>query len=152
VATDQVLCQLWKHNFAVLSTVDAEGRPHSAGVNYGVSPPSREVAIYVMTRKHLQKARDIAGNPYVSLVVPLTRRFLRFLPPATVQLQGRAESLEGMDPAGTEIFRHFWLGRRILAAYEQSRYRGETRICVLKITPDPVIHTYMVGFSVWELR
>jgi general stress protein 26 len=152
VTVDLVLRELRKHNSAVLSTVDAEGRPHSAGVNYGVSRPGQEFAIYVMTRKHLQKARDIAGNPHVSLVVPLTRRFLWFLPPATIQLQGRAEILDGNDAAGTEVFRHFWMGRRILAAYEQSRRRGETRICFLKITPDPVIHTYMVGFNAWELR
>jgi hypothetical protein len=152
VTIDLMLRQLRKHNFAVLSTADAEGRPHSAGVNYGVSPPGRELAIYVMTRKHLQKARDIAGNPHISLVVPFTRRFLWFLPPATIQLQGRADILEGTDPVGTEVFRQFWMGRRILAAYEQSRRHGETRICFLKITPNPVIHTYMVGFNLWELR
>jgi general stress protein 26 len=152
VTIDLVLRELRKHNFAVLSTVDAEGRPHSAGVNYGVSPPDRELALYVMTRKHLQKVRDIATNPNVSLVVPLSRQFLWFLPPATIQLQGRAAILEEKDSAGTAVFRHFWMGRRILDAYEQSRRRGETRICFLKITPDPVIHTYLVGFSVWELR
>ncbi len=58
----------------MLSTVSGAGTPHSAGVNYGVSRPGRGVAIYVMTRKHLQKARNIARNPSVSLVVPLTRR------------------------------------------------------------------------------
>jgi general stress protein 26 len=152
VTIDRVFRELRKHNFAVLSTVDSEGRPHSAGVNYGVSPPDRELALYVMTRNHLQKARDIAGNSCVSLVVPLTRRFLWFLPPATIQLQGRAEILEGTDVAGSEVFRHFWMGRRILAAYQQSRRRGETRICFLRITPDPVIHTYMVGFNAWDLR
>jgi hypothetical protein len=44
------------------------------------------------------------------------------------------------------------MGRRILEAYEASHRRGETRICFLKITPDPVILTYMVGYSIWETR
>ena len=44
------------------------------------------------------------------------------------------------------------MGRRILDAYEKSRRRGETRVCFLRITPDPVVHTYMVGTNVWELR
>jgi hypothetical protein len=152
VTIDVVLRHLRQQNFAVLSTVDAAGRPHAAGVNYGVSRPGSDLALYVMTRRHLQKARDVAQNPNVALVVPLPRRFLRFLPPATIQLRGQAKILDGTDGEGTDVFRHFWMGRRILAAYEQSRRRGETRICFLKIVPDPVIHTYMVGLGAWELR
>lgn len=50
--------------------------------------------IYVMTRRHLRKARNIAHNARVSLVIPLTRRILWFLPPPTIQLQGHAELLD----------------------------------------------------------
>jgi general stress protein 26 len=152
VTFELVLRELRAQNFAVLSTVDDAGRPHSAGVNYGVSPPGQALTLYVMTRRHLQKARDIAQNPDVALVVPLRRRLLWFLPPATIQVRGRAQVLDGNDSAGTEVFRRFWMGRRILEAYQQSRRRDETRVCFLKITPDPVIHTYMVGFSAWGLR
>ena len=152
VTFELVLSQLRKHNFAVLSTVGEQSMPHSAGVVYGVSRPGRDLALYVMTRKHLQKARNIAGNPNVALVVPLTRRFLWFLPPATIQLHGRAEILEWTDEAGTDVFRRFWMGRLILKAYQEFHRRGETRICFLKITPDPVIFTYMVGYSIPEVR
>jgi hypothetical protein len=62
------------------------------------------------------------------------------------------EIRDGQDAEGTRVFRGFWLGRRILDAYAASRKRGETRICFLKITPDPVIHTYMVGRSIWAVR
>ena len=110
------------------------------------------LAIDVMTRRHLEKVRNIAANPRGSLVVPVPRRFLWFLPPATLQLQGRVEIRDGQDAEGTRVFRGFWLGRRILDAYAASRKRGETRICFLKITPDPVIHTYMVGRSIWAVR
>jgi general stress protein 26 len=147
-----VLRQLRKHDFAVLSSVGSDGKPHSAGVTYGVSRPGQVLAIYVMTRKHLRKARDIAQNPNVSLVVPLKRRLLWFLPPATIQLHGRAEILDWTDEPGIELFGRSWLGRRILAAYRESHHRGESRICFLKITPDPVVHTYMVGVGIWELR
>ncbi len=146
-----VLRELRAHNFAVLSTVNEEGAPDSAGVNYGVSPPGRELALYVMTRRHLKKARNIARNPRVSLVVPLQRRVLQFVPPATIQLCGRAEILDWTDPEATEVFRRFWIGRRILAAYNEARSRGETRVCFLRIVPDPVIRTYAVGYRVWEL-
>jgi general stress protein 26 len=152
VTGELVLSQLRKRDFSVLSTISEDGTPHSAGVSYGVSRPGHAVAIYVMTRRHLRKARNIARNPHVSLVVPLTRRLLWFLPPPTIQLHGRAEILEWIDAEGTEVFSNFWMGRRILEAYRASYRRGETRICFLKITPDPVVSTYMVGYRIWEVR
>ena len=153
VTFDLVLRELRAHNFTVLATVNEDGAPDSAGVNYGVSAPGRDLALYVMTRRHLKKAQNIARNPRVALVIPLPRRLLRFVPPATIQLRGRAEILDWTDEEGTNVFRRFWMGRRILAAYEKSRRRqGETRVCFLKITLDPVIRTYAVGHSVWDLR
>jgi hypothetical protein len=120
-------------------------------VTYGVSSAGQALALYVMTRRHLRKARDIAQNPDVALVVPLTRRWLWFLPPATIQLHGRAEILDWTHQPGVDVFRRSWLGRRILAAYRAAHRRGETRICFLRITPDPVVHTYMVGVGLWEI-
>jgi len=152
VTFDRVLAELRNHHFAVLSTVDEDGTPHAAGVTCGTAYAGRDLVLYVMTRRHLRKARDIVRRPQVALVVPVERRFLRFLPPATIQLHGRAEILDWTDGAGTDVFRGFWLGRRILTAYRASHRRGETRICFLKIAVDPVITTYMVGFSAWELR
>ena len=151
VTFELVLSHLRTRDFAVLSTVDKEGTPHAVGVNYGVSRPGRHFVIYVMTRRHLQKARNIAQNPNVSLVVPLTRRLLWFLPPPTIQVDGRAEILDWTDEDGTDVFRRFWMGRRIQEAYQESHRRGETRICFLKITPDPLVHTYMVGYSIWQI-
>jgi general stress protein 26 len=152
VTFEVVLAHLRTRDFAVLSTVGNERTPHAAGVNYGVSRPGRDLVIYVMTRRHLQKVRNIAQNPSVSLVVPLTRWLLWFLPPPTIQLHGRAEIVDWTDEEGTEVFRRFWIGRRILDAYQESHRRGETRICFLKIVLDPVVYTYMVGCSVWQLR
>ena len=152
VTFEAVLRHLRKRDFAVLSTISNESTPHAVGVNYGVSRPGRDLVIYVMTRRHLQKAQNIAQNPNVSLVVPLTRRLLSFLPPPTIQLHRRAEIVDWTDEEGTEVFRRFWMGRRILDAYQASRRRGETRICFLKIMPDPVIYTYMVGSNIWQLR
>jgi Pyridoxamine 5'-phosphate oxidase len=147
-----VLAELRDHTFAVLSTADEEGRPDSAGVNYGISVTGSGPVIYVMTRRHLRKARNIARNPNVALVVPLSRRLLWFLPPATIQLRGRAELVEWSDEVGTAVFRTFWVGRRILDAYSASRRRGDDRVCFIKITPDPLVRTYMVGYGIWELR
>jgi general stress protein 26 len=153
VTLELVLTELRRQHFAVLSTVDEHGTPHSAGVNYGVATDEGgQIALYVMTRRHLRKARDIAANARVSMVVSVPRHFLWFLPPATIQLQGRAEILDWTDLKGTRVFESFFVGRRILDAYRAWNRRGENRICFLRITPDPVIATYMVGFSAWELR
>lgn len=147
----RILRQLRRQHFAVLATAGANGRPSSAGVSYGVSQPDQELALYVMTRRHLQKARNIAQNPEVSLVVPIRRRLLWFLPPATIQVRGRAEILGATDAEGRAVFQRFWLGRRIVKSYRAMERRGETRICFLKITPEPLAQSYMVGTTVLGL-
>jgi hypothetical protein len=146
-----VLRRLRRRHFAVLSTVGTDGLAQSAGVSFGVALPADPFAIYVMTRMHLQKARNVARNPSVSLVVPLPRHLLWFLPPATIHLRGRAQILDWADASGTAVFQRFWLGRRILSGYRAAVSRGESRVCFLKITPDPTISTYMVGIRVWQL-
>jgi hypothetical protein len=120
-------------------------------VNYGVSGSGSDLALYVMTRRHLRKARNIERNASVALVVPLPRRVLRFLPPPTLQLHGRAEILDWWDKGGIAVFDRFWIGRQILHAYAASRKRGETRVCFLKITLEPTVRAYMVGTSIWDL-
>jgi Pyridoxamine 5'-phosphate oxidase len=98
VTAELVLRHLEQRHFAVLSTISRENRPHSTGVNYGVSRPGRNLALYVMTRTHLQKARNIAQNPNVSLVVPLTSRLLWFLPPPVIHCTAGPRSWTGPTP------------------------------------------------------
>lgn len=147
-----VMRALRRQHFAVLSTADAEQVPHSAGVTYTVAPDAGLPIIYVMTRRHLQKARDIALNPRISIVVPVPRLLLRFVPPATIQLRGEAEILDRTDATATAAFGRFMIGRQILSAYRKSYERGERRICFLKITPEPIVRTYMLGSGIWSLR
>jgi hypothetical protein len=147
-----VMGQIRREHFAVLSTVGRDGAPHSAGVNYGATDPGDPFVLYVMTRRHLLKARNIEADSRVSMVIPVPRLALTFLPPATIQLHGRAELLPWDDPDGTGVFRRFWMGRRILDGYRRAREQGETRVCFVKVTPAPKVHTYMVGYRIWELR
>lgn len=144
--------QIRRQHFAVLSTVGRDGAPHSAGVSYGCTRTGDALAIYVMTRRHLLKARNILSDPRVSLVIPIRRRVLAFVPPATIQLHGRAAILDWDDAGGTEVFEAFWMGRRILEGYRRAREQGERRVCFVRITPDPRVRTYMVGYRPWELR
>ena len=146
---EAVLNELRKRSFAVLSTADENGRPHAVGVEYGVSPKGD--AIYVMTRQQLKKVRNISVNSHVAVTVPLTRRLLWFLPPASIQFQGTAEILDQTDEEGIRTFNRFFMGRRILRMYEEFARRGETRVCFIRIVPDSEISTYMVHQSIWEM-
>lgn len=142
--------QLRRRHFAVLATADLTGRPAAAGITYCLAPSG--AVIYVMTRRHLQKARNIAVNPAVSLVVPVPRVLLPPLPPGTIQLRGQAAIVDRNHAEGRAVFAGFWLGRQIVKSYERLRRQGDSRICFLRIEVDPVIHTYMVGTSVLRVR
>lgn len=148
---DAIAKDLRKRDFGVLTTVGEDGRPDSVGVNYGVSLSESPFSIYVMTRRHLKKARNIAVNPSISFIVPLTRRLLWFLPPPTIRFQGQAEILDWRVATGVQVFKSFLMGRQILRKYQEAFDRGETRVCFLRITPDAEVSTYMVGYPVWEI-
>ncbi|MCV7346076.1 pyridoxamine 5'-phosphate oxidase family protein [Mycolicibacterium rhodesiae] len=146
----EVLRDIRRQHFAVLSTSDTTGTTASAGVTYNLGRSG--ATIYVMTRRHLQKARNIAVNPEVSMVIPIPRKLLWGLPPATIQLRGHAKVVDSADIEARGVFSGFWLGRQILTSYEQLRNQGETRICFLRIDLDPLIRTYMVGTPMWQTR
>ena len=136
-------------SFAVLSTADDEGRPQSAGIVYAVARARAD--FYVMTRRHLHKARNVAVNPNVALVVPLSHRVLRFLPPPCIQFQGTAAVLSRDDGAGLAAFESFLLGRAILRMYRRLEQRGESRVCFLRVRPGPAMLAYAVGTPMWRL-
>ena len=149
---DTVLKELQKSHFGVLSTVTKDGRSHSAGVFYSLSPSARPLEIYVMTRTKLKKARNIMNNSNVSFVVPLRRRFLTFVSSPCIEFQGHAEIIDWKDEIGVAAFKTSFMGRTIVNAYDDMYRQGDTTICFLRITPDPTIFTYGVGVSVWEMR
>ena len=93
-----------------------------------------------------------APGAHEHAVQPASRRELVAFRRAGAQMRGRAEILDWSDAEGSAVFRRFLMGWRILEADAKSCWRGETRVCFLKITPDPVIRTYAVGYSVWDLR
>lgn len=150
LAYPTVLRAMRRQHFAVLSTSDTAGHPASAGVTYGLTRSG--AVMYVMTRRHLQKTRNIAVNADVSLVIPIPRRLLWPVPPATLQLHGRATILDWTNAEAREVFSGFLLGRQIINSYQELHRRGESRICILRIDLEPVIRTYLVGTSIWRAR
>jgi pyridoxamine 5'-phosphate oxidase-like protein len=145
----EVLRRLRGRHFAVMASADANGLPHAAGVVYGVSPARPD--LYVMTRRHLMKARNIAANGRVAIVVPMRAGALGFAPPGCIQFQGTAELLERSHPEGVQTFRRFFPGRWILRMYDEFERRGETRVCFVRIRLGSVIFAYGVGRPIWRL-
>lgn len=138
--------QLRRKIFGVLSTVTPEGRAHSAGVVYGVSPPGSPFRLYLISRPSLKKARNIKTNPNVSLTVPFPHYILRMVPPACIDIQGTAEILPINDPVAGQIFNKSIVLRRSL---EHDLKIGES--IFIRIAPAKKIFSWGLGANIWQL-
>jgi PPOX class probable F420-dependent enzyme len=119
---------LGEGNVAVLTTVDAKGRPHGTPIWYVY-----EDGVFIMsTGAGSQKHRNIARNPNVTLVIDK-----RTLPYYALMAQGQAE----LGPALPEDLRRRiaarYLNERQLDAY-LSRPRGGESVSIL-LRPRKVI-------------
>jgi nitroimidazol reductase NimA-like FMN-containing flavoprotein (pyridoxamine 5'-phosphate oxidase superfamily) len=151
VTFEQVDRELRRRSFGVLGTVSKGGKSHSVGVVYGVSPTGEPLALYVMADSDSKKARNIAGNPNVSFTVPLFRRVLTFAPPNCIQFQGTAEIVPFEDEGARRAFSGSILMKRMMS-YVEKHFEGKpSKLCYIRIEPDPVIFTYGLGLSLMEL-
>jgi nitroimidazol reductase NimA-like FMN-containing flavoprotein (pyridoxamine 5'-phosphate oxidase superfamily) len=126
-----------RHHFAVLSTVSPAGHPHAAGVSYCAV----DERLYVNTHRTSRKARNVAADGRVGVVIPVRR--LPVGPPFNVQFQGTATLLAQDDPEITALLAHNEL-RGIVSHGELDEADG----CFLRIEPTRRIHTYGIGVSV----
>lgn len=83
--TDKQIAFLKEPNYAVVATVDERGRPRSTVV--WVDTDGEAVRFNTTTKR--AKARHLAANPYVSVLVVDRNDFYRWL-----EVQGRAETTE----------------------------------------------------------
>ncbi|TXT54417.1 MAG: hypothetical protein BAJATHORv1_70117 [Candidatus Thorarchaeota archaeon] len=137
-----------KKNFGILSTITKDGRPHSTGILYGVSPPDEIFSLYVMTGKRYQKTKNIQRNQDVAFVIPYPHYWLRFVPPNAVSFQGFAEILPSDDPIGVKSFQD----SRILRMNLEESSNDSEDMVFIRIVPDKKIHVYGLGISLMELR
>lgn len=138
--------QLRRKNFGILSTVTPTGRAHSAGVAYGVSPPSSPFRLYLISRPSLKKPRNIKANPNVSFTVPFPHYILRMIPPSCIEFQGTAEILPINDPVARQVFNSSIVLRRSL---EYDLKIGES--IFVRIVPAKKIFSWGLGASVLQL-
>ncbi len=138
--------QLRRKKFGILSTVTPEGRAHSAGVAYGVSPLGSPFCLYLISRPSLKKARNIKTNPNVSFTVPFPHYFLRVVPPACIEFQGKAEILPIINPVARQVYNSAIVLRRSL---EHDLKIGES--IFIKIVPAKKIFSWGLGANIWQL-
>ncbi len=138
--------QLRRTNFGILSTVTPEGRPHSTGVVYGVSPPGSPFCLYLVCRPKLKKVRNIKTNPNISFTVPFPHYFLRMVPPSCIELQGTAEILPINEPVANQVFNSSIVLRRSL---KHDLNIGES--IFIKILPEKKIFSWGIGANIWQL-
>ena len=151
VSFEEVERTLRGHTFGTLSTIDRKNRSHSVGLIYAVSNLGHPLRIYAMTQMKTRKISNIKANPNISFVVPCPRKILSMVPPSVIQFQGTAEVIAIDDQAAARAFKRSYLLRMMLdkASEVETETFGEP--CYIVIKPDPVIYTYGLGLSIWQL-
>ena len=138
-----------KKTFGVLSTIDSKGRPHSTGIIYAVGSPEKPFSIYIIAGEKYAKVRNIKRDPKVSLVVTYPHYWIRFAPDSYVMFRGTAEIVPGNDADGIWAMSQTRVGRMNLQ--EVAEGTG-TKLAYIKITPEPTVFCYGLGFGLMELR
>jgi nitroimidazol reductase NimA-like FMN-containing flavoprotein (pyridoxamine 5'-phosphate oxidase superfamily) len=123
-------------SFAVLSTVSDAGFPHAAGVAYAAVGST----LYVNTERSSRKARNVAADDRVAMVIPVRR--LPVGPPFTVQFQGRATVVAMDDPEIAAL-----VAAGSLDGITRHGELEEPDGCSLRIVANGPVHTYGIGVS-----
>jgi general stress protein 26 len=123
-----------RRSICTLATSSPKNWPHAAAVLY----EAVGTTLYVNTSRSSRKARNIAANPHVGVVIPVRR--LPVGPPAEVQFQGTAEVLDMDDPHIVELLQAGRL-KSITSHGELDHPDG----CFLRIAPGRRIYTYALG-------
>ncbi|MFW9793538.1 MAG: pyridoxamine 5'-phosphate oxidase family protein [Candidatus Thorarchaeota archaeon] len=136
-----------KKSFGVLSTIDSKGRPHSTGIIYAVGSPAKPFALYILVGEKYVKVKNIKRNRNVSLVVTFPHYWVRFAPASYVMFRGSAEIIPFSDEDARWAFSQFRIGRMNLESDP-----GDTNIVFIKITPEPKVVCYGLGYGLMEMR
>ena len=146
---DFVEKQVRKKTFGVISTIDSKGLPHSTGIIYAVGSPDSPFALYSVVGGKYAKVRNIKRNPNVSLVVTFPHYWIRFAPSSYVMFRGVADIVPDTDPGGRWAMSQTRIGRMNLQVEAEDL---GTEFVYIKITPEPTIFCFGLGFGLMESR
>jgi general stress protein 26 len=147
-----VEAEVRQKTFGILSTIDQDGKSHSTGILYAISPPESKFSLYILTDRSYKKVRNVQHNSSVSVVIPFPHHLLRFVPSSCVQFQGTAKILSYEDSEAQQAFK---MGKRMLKMnLEQAIEEDPTgeNIVFIKIIPNQKIFCYGLGISLMQLR
>jgi hypothetical protein len=144
LTSNQVWQAVEKELFAVIGMVTARQEARTVGVMYFV----RQRKLYFGTESDTWKARHIAGNPHVSVTVPIAKRipvlpWIR-VPAATITFSGVARVLPATE-ASPDLLRAAFRG----IAGDVGALAG---LCLFEITPAKDFLTYGVGVPLMRMR
>ena len=125
---------------ATLATVSPAGRPHVAGVLYEAAGG----ALWVHTMRSSRKARSIAANPHVAVVIPF--RKLPAGAPYTVQFQGTARLVTMNDPEVIDL-----IAAGELKTVSAHGALDEPDGVFIRIVPNATVHSYGLGANPIDL-
>ncbi len=144
LASEQVWQAIEKELFAVIGMVTARQEARTVGVVYVV----RDRKLYVATGKDTWKARHIAGNPHVSVTIPIAKRVPIMpwmkIPAATITFSGMARTIPAADAP-----------RELLAAIFRDLEANAALVvdsCLIEVTPVGEFVTYGVGVPLMRMR
>lgn len=137
--------RLRSKSFGVLGTISRDGRPHSVGVVYGVSPPGAPFCLYLVTRPVLKKVRNIAQNPNVLFVVPFPHYFLRPLPQSCIQFQGKARLIPIDDQEAASVSE-----RSIVLRMSKDHSLGLGESVFIRVVPDDEIFSFGISAGAFQ--
>lgn len=144
LTTEQVWQAIEKELFAVIGMVTAKHEARTVGVIYIV----RDHKLYIGTDKDAWKTRHIAGNPHVSLTIPIAKRipFLPWIkiPAATITFSGTARILP-TEETPLDILQVVFRG---LVGNEKMMADS----ALIEVTPEKDFVTYGVGVSLMTMR
>ena len=144
ISSETIWEAIEKEMFAVLGMVTSKGEARTVGVVYVV----RDRKLYIGTNTDAWKTRHIAGNPNVSITIPIAKRipFLPWIkiPAATITFPGKARVIDGPEAP-----------REILQAVFRGMAEDEQRVAessLIEVTPQKEFITYGVGIPLMQMR
>mgnify|MGYP001059978608 CR=1 FL=1 len=144
LTSEQVWQAIEKELFAVIGMVTTRQEARTVGVVY----VTQGRKLYVGTGKDTWKVRHIAGNPHVSVTIPIVKRipFMPWvkIPAATITFSGVARVLPAAETS-PELLRALFRDM----ADDPARLADS---CLIEITPRGEFVTYGVGVSLMQMR
>jgi len=151
ISFDFIEKKIREKSFAILSTVTADGAPHSVSMMYATSPPESKISLYFITGRNTKKVRNIENSNKVAIVIPFPHHIIRFAPSFAIQFQGTADLVLFNDSEARKSFSSKKILYSMLKKYDNPENRPEDLIFI-KVKPNKKIFCFGIGLNLLKMR